>query len=453
MHKTNRLKEKTRMFFIIFIPIFITQIGLSLVQFFDTSMSGQVSSKDLAGVAIAGSLWSPIYTGLNGILIATTPIVSSLLGGNKKEEIRISVIQAIYVAIVIVMGILLIGVFSLKPLLQVMNLDQEVQRIAYYYLICLSFGIFPLFIYNVLRSFIDGLGQTKTTMFVTLLSVPINVFFNYLFIYGKFGFPKLGGIGAGIASAITYWIVLLITILIVIKHRPFSQYHLFSQFYSIQWEKWKEIFKIGIPIGLSIFFEVSIFSVITILMSHFDTITIASYQAAVNFTSILYMFPLSVSMALTILVAYETGSGRFKDAKQYSWLGVGLAVGMAAVNAFLLYIFKYDIAGLYTKEEEVLQLTATFLMFALAFQFSDGIQASVQGALRGYKDVNITFVTTLVAYWVIGLPLGALLANSTSLGPFGYWIGLIAGLTAGAIGLASRLVYTQKKLFYKVEKE
>ncbi|WAA11053.1 MATE family efflux transporter [Fervidibacillus albus] len=446
MYKTDRLKEKFHMFFTIFFPIFITQIGLSLIQFFDTMMSGRVSSNDLAGVAIAGSLWSPVYTGLSGILIATTPIVSSLFGANKKEDIRNSVIQAVYVALVIVIGIVLLGSFALIPVLQFMHLDPSVERIAQYYLITLSFGILPLFVYNVLRSFIDGLGQTKTTMVITLLSVPINVCFNYLFIFGKFGFPKLGGVGAGVASAITYWVVLFITIIIVMKQRPFSGYKLFQKFYFVEWKKWKELFKIGVPIGLSIFFEVSIFSVITLLMSRYDTITIASYQAAVNFTSILYMFPLSISMALTILVAYEIGSGRTKDAKQYSWLGIGLSIGMAAVNALLLYTFKYEIAGFYTKEEDVLQLTASFLMFALCFQFSDGIQASVQGALRGYKDVNITFITTLIAYWVIGLPLGTLLANGTSLGPFGYWIGLIAGLTAGAIGLSTRLVYIQRKV-------
>ncbi|WP_061570083.1 MATE family efflux transporter [Caldibacillus debilis] len=444
MHPTKNRKEKFRLFVAIFSPIFVTQVAMSLMGFFNASMSGNVASADLAGVAIGNSLWSPVYTGLSGILVAVTPTVSQLVGAGREREVPKTVQQGILAAFFISISLIAAGALSLEKILNLMDLEEEVKRTAHDYLVSLSFGIVPLLVYNVLRYFIDALGQTKTTMIITLLSVPLNVFFNYLFIFGKFGFPKLGGVGAGVASAITYWIICLIAILLITRIRPFSRYGIFRAFYGIHFPVLKELFRVGIPIGMAIFFETSIFAAITLLMSQYDTATVASYQAAANFTTILYMFPLSISMSLTILVAYEVGAGRLRDAGQYSRLGILTALILAFLNAVILYVFRYPIASLYTNEERVLEITARFLLFAIGFQFSDAIQASVQGALRGYKDVNASFITTFVAYWVIGLPAGYLLAGYGGMGPDGYWIGIISGLTAGAVGLSARLFYIQK---------
>lgn len=415
----------------------------------DTVMSGRVGPSDLAGVAIGSSLWMPIFSGLNGILLSVTPIVAQLVGANKENNVRHSVMQSLYISVTISIAVILLGAIFLQPVLQSLSLDSHVRDIAHGYLVALSFGIFPLFAYNVLRSFIDALGHTRTSMMITLIALPINILFNYLLIYGKFGFPKLGGVGAGYATTITYWITFFIAIYIVMKKQPFIQYQIFSQFIPISFAKWKEIILIGLPIGFSIFFETSIFAAVTLLMSSFDTNTIASHQAAINFTSLLYMFPLSTSMALTILVGFEVGAKRLRDAKIYSWLGICISLGMAVVSATILYNFRIPIASLYSSDPDVIKLTSIFLLYALFFQVSDAIQASAQGALRGYKDVNVTFFMTLLSYWIIGLPLGYWFANYTSLGAFGYWIGLIAGLTAGALGLMSRLLYIQRKKYKK----
>jgi len=415
----------------------------------DTMMSGRVGPDHLAGVAIGSSLWMPIFAGLNGILLSVTPIVAQLIGANKSNEASHSILQAIYISLVISISVMMLGAFFLNPILNQMSLEENVRNIAHDYLVALSFGIIPLFAYNVLRSFIDALGHTRISMIITLISLPINVFFNYLLIFGKFGFPALGGVGAGYATAITYWLALFIAFFIVHRLQPFQQYQVFRKLVPISLKKWKEIFIIGLPIGFSIFFETSIFAAVTLFMSTFDTNTIAAHQAAINFTSLLYMFPLSASMALTILVGFEVGAKRYKDAKIYSWLGISLSLVMAVISAIILYQFRIPIAGLYSTNIDVIELTTVFLLYALFFQVSDAIQASVQGSLRGYKDVNITFFMTLLSYWIIGLPLGYWFANYTSLGAYGYWIGLIAGLTAGAIGLSARLLYIQKK--YKKE--
>ncbi|MBM7702022.1 MATE family efflux transporter [Metabacillus iocasae] len=438
-------QEKIKQFLIILVPILITQLGMFSMNFFDTMMSSRVSANDLAGVAIGSSLWMPVFTGLSGILMGITPIVAQLIGANKKKDVPFSVVQGLYVAIFMSLIILVIGSFVLQPILNNMSLDDEVARIAKDYLIALSMGIIPLFIYTVLRNFIDALGQTRTTMFITLLSLPINVSFNYLFIFGKLGVPEFGGVGAGYATAITYWCLMLITLGIVVRREPFQSYRIFKKLYAFSFTAWKEILIIGVPIGLAIFFETSIFAAVTLLMSAYNTVTIAAHQVAINFASFLYMIPLSISIALTIVVGFEAGAKRFKDAREYSYIGITMAIGVSFLCAAWLYFFRTEVAMMYTNDEKVLRLTTQFLLYAIFFQLSDALQAPIQGALRGYKDVNTTFIMALVSYWVIGLPLGYMLANFTSLAAFGYWIGLIVGLALGAIGLSYRLILVQKR--------
>lgn len=447
MKQTHSKKEKIIQFVKIMLPIFITQIGLFSMNFFDTIMSGNYSSSDLAGVAIGSSIWVAVFTGLSGILLSITPIVAQLIGAENKKDVPFSVSQGVYLAVLMALAVIVIGAFVLNPILNNMELSSKVREIAHDYLIALSFGMIPLFVYNVLRSFIDALGQTRVSMMITLLCLPINVVFNYLLIFGKFGFPELGGVGAGYASSITYWLITFIAIGVIKGVQPFSHYNVFRRLYKISLSEWKAILKIGVPIGFSIFFETSIFSAVTLLMSTFDTITIASHQAALNFASFVYMVPLSMSMALTIVVGFEVGAKRYVDAKMYSMIGIAFAVGISLLFGIFLFFFREQIASIYTKEAAVIAMTSKFLLFALFFQLSDAIQAPIQGVLRGYKDVNFTFLMAFISFWIVGLPTGYLFATFTDLQAFGYWIGLIVGLAVGAIGLSLRLLYVQKTKF------
>ena len=447
MKQTFSLKDKLLQLAVILVPILITQLAMTSMNFFDTMMSGKYSVQDQAGVAVGSSIWVPVYTGLSGILLSITPIVSQLLGAKKEKDVPFSVVQGAYAGVFMSLIILGLGALVLNPILNAMNLENGVRHVAKHYLIALAFGIVPLFLYNVLRSFIDALGKTRTTMIITLMSLPINVILNYFLIFGKMGFPELGGIGAGYASAITYWIIVMIAVYVIHTKQPFQTFRIFQTWYPVSLKKWKEIYMLGIPIGLSIFFETSIFAAVTLFMSKFGTDVIAAHQAANNFSSLLYMVPLSISMALTILVGFEMGAGRLKDARAYSWIGVGAAVLMASSLGVLLLIFREQVASIYSSDAGVVQLTTHFLLYAVFFQLSDAIQAPVQGALRGYKDVNVTFITALISYWVVGLPAGYLLARYTSFGPFGYWLGLITGLAVGATALSYRLVLLQRRQF------
>ncbi|PFK45548.1 MATE family efflux transporter [Bacillus cereus] len=445
MKETHSFLQKIKQFVLLFFPIFVTQMSLFAMSFFDTTMSGHASATDLAGVAIGTSIWIPVSTGLTGILIATTPIIAQLVGSKQKDQVPHIVIQAVYLAIGVSLLVILIGFFAVSPILNGMHLEEQVEHIAAQFLSIIAIGIIPLFVYTVLRSFIDALGKTRTTMIITLLSLPINVILNYVFIFGNFGFPKLGGVGAAIASTATYWCILLITIIIIRTKEPFASFNIFRHLYRLSMSSWKELLKLGVPIGFAIFFETSIFAAVTLMMSNFNTTTIAAHQAAMNFASLLYMTPLSLAMAMTIAVGFEVGANRYTNAKQYSFIGIGLALAFSLLYSILLFVFDDQIASIYTTDIAVHDLAKEFLIFAILFQISDAIATPVQGALRGYKDVNMALIMTLIAYWIIGLPLGYILATYTSWAAKGYWIGLIIGLAFGATFLLIRLFQVQRK--------
>ncbi|MFJ7666537.1 MATE family efflux transporter [Lysinibacillus sp. NPDC097195] len=445
MYKTSTLKQKYALILKIIVPILITQVAIYLISFFDILMSSRYGTADLAGVSIGSSIWMPVYTGLSGILLAITPIVSQLVGAKKEQSAKKAVQQGLYVALLLAAVIFIFLYFALDWILGNMQLAQAVHNIAKSYIQAMCVGLIPLLLFFVLRCFIDALGQTRVTMMITLLATPINILLNYIFIFGKFGAPELGGIGAGVATAITYWLIFFITVWIVAKRVPFEQFSIFREWSKLEWLSWKEILVIGVPIGISLFAETSIFSAVTMMMSSFSTEIIAAHQIAINFTSLLYMVPLSISMGVTILVGFEIGAGRLRDAKVYSYLCVGTAILFSFFSACILFLLREQIATMYSTDHLVLQYAQQFLVYAAIFQLSDSIQAPVQGALRGYKDVTITFIMAIISYWIIGLPTGFLLANYTDLGPVSYWIGLVAGLSAGAITLLIRLILVQRK--------
>ncbi|MFB5673346.1 MATE family efflux transporter [Paenibacillus terreus] len=445
MNTTYSTAEKWKQFAVILLPILVTQITLSAMTFFDTNMSGRYAPADLAGTAIGVSLWNPIQTGLSGILIAVTPIVSQLIGRQQKDKVSFYVIQALWFALLLAVVVIAAGFLFLKPILAGMSLETRVHNVAFYYLVALAFGIIPFFGYTALRSFIDALGQTRISMMITLISLPVNVFLNYLLIYGKWGFPELGGVGSGVATACTYWIVFLTALIIVHRGSAFAEYAVFRHFHGISGKGWLELARIGTPMGFAIFFETAVFAAVTLFMSSFNTITIAAHQAAINFASTLYMIPLSICTALTILVGYEAGAGRSKDAQSYSRIGIGTAVALSLAAAVVLLLWGKNVAGIYSRDPDVIAMTQHFLLYAIFFQISDAIATPTQGVLRGYKDVNPAFFLTFISYWIIGLPVGYVLAKWTVLGPYGYWVGLITGLAVGAATLLARLWVVQRR--------
>lgn len=454
MYQTFTKKAKIKLIFMMVIPILITQLGMFSMLFFNNVMSGKYNSADLAGVAIGSSLWNPVFMGLSAILLAVSPLAAQYFGGNNNKEVKNVLAQGIYLSFILTFIVIFLGSFLMDPILNKMNLPARVQLIAHNYLVGLGCGLFPLFIFNVLRSLIYALGKTRVVMVILLLSLPINLFFNYVLIFGKWGFPELGGAGAGYAGSITEWVMAGLLLFVVRRYKPYSAYTSPAILKLFSWKHFLALLKIGVPMGLSTFFETSMFAVITILISQFSVATIAAYQAALNFVSFLYMIPFSLGMALTVLIGYEVGAKRYQDAKLYSWMGVLMAVFLAFLFGIAVVLFRDKVSELYSNEPSVISLIAHFLIYALFFHVSDAVQVTVQAALRGYKDVNIAFIMTLLAYWAVCLPSGFLLSHFLKQGATGYWFGLILGLFAAGIGLSCRLSFIQRRKFgEKVLKE
>ena len=444
MHSTETIKDKIILFLKIFFPILIYQFANYSASFVDTTMTGQYNTLDLAGVSIATSLWNPFFTFLTGIVSALVPIIGHHLGQGKKKEVSSDFYQFLYLALAL--SIVLFGlVFFLAPIvLQFMGLEVAVSSVAIRYLWLLAIGIIPLLLFSVIRSLLDTLGLTKLSMYLMLLLLPLNSGFNYLLIYGAFGFPELGGAGAGLGTSLAYWALLLISVLVLLKHKKLKEYQL-QRPMPIQIKKIKEAIYLGLPIGGTVFAEVAIFSAVGLIMAKFSSLIIASHQSAMNFSSLMYAFPMSISTAMAIVVSYEVGAKRLEDAKKYIKIGRLSAMAFAILTLSFLYVFRKNVASLYGHDPEFVQLTANFMTYSLFFQLADTFAAPLQGILRGYKDTVIPFYLGLLGYWGVAIPLGLFLDYSTNLDAYSYWIGLIVSLVVSGLLYQWRLQVIMKR--------
>ena len=444
MYLTHHFKERLRLFLSLFLPILVYQLANYSASFVDTAMTGQYNTLDLAGVSTATSLWNPFFTFLTGIVSALTPIIGHHLGKGDKERIAGDFYQFLYMSFG--MAVLLIGfVWGIAPIvLRKIGLESVVAGIATHYLAFLSLGILPLLLFSVVRSLLDTLGLTRLSMYLMLLLLPLNASFNYMLIYGAFGLPELGGAGAGLGTSLAYWVLLIIAFLILFKHPKVAIYQLWK-IQPLNLKEMKETIRLGLPIGGIVFAEVIIFSLVGLLMAKFPSLTIASHQSAMNFSNMMYAFPVSISSTMAIIVSYELGAGRPEVVKQYCRLGRLTAFGFAIITLAFLYTFRYQLAGLYGKDPIFVQQTTIFMTFSLFFQVADTFAAPLQGILRGYKDTTVPFLLGVFSYWSISIPLGIFLDHVTDLGPYAYWIGLISSLVVSGICYQLRLWQIQKK--------
>ena len=438
MHQTHNLNQRIRLFISIFLPILIYQLANFSASFVDTTMTGQYDTLHLAGVSMATSLWIPFFDLLIGIVSALVPIIGHHLGQGKKEKIASDFYQFIYLSLGLSL-ILFALVFVGAPLvLAHLGLEPLVEGVAKNYLWYLALGIIPLLLFSTIRSLFDALGLTKLSMYLMLLLLPLNGTFNYALIYGAFGFPEMGGAGAGLGTSLAYWVLLLISLLVAVKHPKVRTYELWK-IRPLDKKGFIEGIRLGLPIGGTFFAEVVIFSVVGLVMAKFSSLIIASHQAAMNFSNLMYAFPMSISTSMSIIVSYEIGANRPDDVKKFCKLGRLTALGIAGFTFLFLYIFRDRVAALYGSDTEFIRMTSVFLTYSLFFQLADTFAAPLQGILRGYKDTQVPFYLGLIAYWGVSLPLGLFLDYYTSLGPYGYWIGLIASLVTSGILFQWRL--------------
>lgn len=440
MYKTKCLREKLVLFLKIFFPILIYQFANYSASFVDTAMTGQYNTMDLAGVSMATSIWNPFFTFLTGIVSALVPIIGHHLGRGKKEEVASDFYQFIYLALGLSVVLLGMVLFLAPTILNHIGLEAAVAAVAVRYLWFLSIGIIPLLLFSVIRSLLDSLGLTKLSMYLMLLLLPLNSGFNY----GAFGVPELGGAGAGLGTSLAYWVLLGISVLVLFKQEKLKALHLEKRI-PLNMDNIKEGVRLGLPIGGTVFAEVAIFSVVGLIMAKFSSLIIASHQSAMNFSSLMYAFPMSISSAMAIVVSYEVGAKRFDDAKTYIGLGRWTALIFAAFTLTFLYIFRGNVASLYGNDPKFIDLTARFLTYSLFFQLADTFAAPLQGILRGYKDTVIPFYLGLLGYWGVAIPVATLFDSLTDFGAYSYWIGLIISLIVSGALYRWRLTVIMKR--------
>lgn len=430
----------------VMIPILITQTAIMAMNFCDSAMSGHAGAVHLAGTAIGGNLWMPVMASLNGILLGSMPIIAHLLGRGERQNIGRVVRHTMLLATAFSLLLLVVGVLFLDRLLGTFGLEPQVHYIAKMYIAAIGVGVLPFFLSTALRALVDTSGYTGITMKIYLLALPVNAFLNYCLIFGKFGAPALGGIGAGLATGITYWLEFFIFVWVVHKLPAFAPLRIFTNKFKFDMAQLRENLSLGVPMGMAIFMEASIFGVIAIFIAKFGTVIIAAHQAAMSFTSLLYMVPLSFSMSLTIVVGVEAGARRFGEALRYSLLGIACNITVAVLLTIFVLFDREFIAGLYTSEPVIIRQTIGFLFYAMFFQVMDATAAPIQGILRGYKDVKATFWAGLAAYWLICLPLGCYFDYYMHFGPSSYWLSLDIGLLCAVLFLGGRFWYLQRKI-------
>ncbi|QJQ96946.1 MULTISPECIES: MATE family efflux transporter [Halomonadaceae] len=442
------------------LPICGAQLAQSGMSVADVIMTGRLSATDLAAVSVGSSLWMPLMLFMTGTLMGLTPIVAQLLGGGNIHRIRPSVHQALWVALVLGVVSALLLWFAVAPIFRVMGVPPQVAERSTAYLSAIAFGMPGIAIFQALRAFSDGMNHTRPTLWISLIGLSINIPCNFILIHGGAGLsnllgvelpapfaelPALGAFGCGIATAISMWVMTLAMLLYTQRSRAYSPVSLWHSPTPPSRKLIGELLYVGVPIGVAIFVEVTLFTLIALFIASLGEVVVAAHQVALNFTSILFMLPLSLGMALTVRVGNVLGSGQPAQARFVAWNGIAVCLLIALLNNAILWFASESVISLYTRNSEVQQLALSLIVLAMIYQISDSLQINMAGALRGYKDTRIIMVITLLAYWLVGLLGGHWLGTwglgdwLAPLGVHGYWIGLVAGLTVAALLLGWRL--------------
>ena len=443
-----RVRTEVRALLGLAFPIIISQVATTAMGFVDAVMAGRVGPRDLAAVALGNSIWIPVFLLMSGILLATTPKVAQRFGANSHQEIGPIVRQALWLALITGLCAVFI-LLAAEPLLHLMNVAPDLIEPCMGYLHGIASGMPAAGLYCVLRNFSDGLGRTRPSMVLGLCALALNIPINYVFIYGHLGVPAMGGVGCGWATAIVMWFMALGMVAWTWRGAIYQSSRVYSHFGWPQWAIIKRLLSVGLPIGIAVFAESSIFAVIALLIGSLGATVVAGHQIALNFSSLVFMIPYSLGMAITVRVGQALGRQQPREARFVAGVGMGTALVWACISASLILLLRQQIATVYTADPMVIEVATMLLMFAALYQFSDVIQVTAAGALRGYQDTRVTMILTLFAYWGIGLPVGYALGLTDWLGPAngpsGLWQGLIVGLTCAALMLSVRLTRSAKK--------
>jgi MATE family multidrug resistance protein len=435
-------------------PVMLGMLGHTLVSLVDNIMVGQLGSAELAAVSLGNSfVFIAMSLGI-GFSTAITPLIAEADSENNFNKGKSSFKHGLFLCTVLsfaLFGLILLA----KPLMYLMKQPEEVVAFAIPYLDLVAFSLVPLIIFQGFKQFSDGLSMTKYPMYATILANVVNVILNYLLIFGKFGFPEMGIVGAAVGTLVSRFIMLFFLWWILQKKEKSRAYVTNIKFFVLENTMIKKILNLGFPSAMQMFFEVAIFTAAIWLSGMLGKNPQAANQIALNLSSMTFMVAMGLSVAAMVRVGNQKGLQNFKELRRIAFSIFLLGLCFAFVFAVLFLVFHKALPKIYLNLDdavnfkdniEVIKIAAKLLLAAAIFQLSDSIQVMVLGALRGLQDVKIPTLITFVAYWLIGFPISYFLGKQEVFASFGIWLGLLVGLTAAAIMLYIRFNYLTKRL-------
>ncbi len=434
------------------VPLFLTQLIAALMFFTDTVIASRAGYLDMAAVSVATGIWYPIVFTAQGLLISVTPVVAHLFGADKNGENNNKMIstayQGGYLALIACLLVFILFQFVELPLNR-LNLEPELYDKSLSYLNFVIWGLIPATLFFVLRGFCEGVSLTKPALVVSLIAVTVNIPLNYIFVFGMFGLPELGGAGCGLATALVQWLSLLALLVYFKVSKKLKPYDLFGAAQKPDTKKIGNLTRVGTPIALSVFFETTLFACMALFIAPLGTVAVAGHQVAYSYSAVVFMAPLSLAMAATIRIGYLKGLGDMEKLKTSIKACFTLATCFGLMVMATTYGFKDAIISLYTSEPEVVALAASILVITAIYQLPDAIQVMAGGIFKGLKITKPLFYITFVAYWPIGFALGYVLARTDyivpAMGPEGFWTGVVIGLTTASTLFAIKLRSVLKK--------
>ncbi len=413
-------------------PLVAAQLLQMSMGFVDAVMAGQLNAQALAAIAVGASILSPIMVLVFGTLMVINPIVAQLMGAGKRAQIGGYLWQIFWLSQILALPFWFLVRYSETPLI-VFNIQPEIIPITVGYLKAISWGLPGAYAYFALRYFNEGLTVTKPSMYIALIAFVANIIGNYAFMYGYWGFPQLGAVGTGVSSAIVWWLMGGLMAMFTFRKANRAEFKIAENFRRPIWNLQKEILHIGLPNGVNICIEVSMFAIAALIIGSMGVNAVAAHQITINFASLTFMVPLGLSLATTARVGFAVGKNDLHQAREIGFIGVTLCGLVMAATALIMLTLPELIVKVYTKDVAVQELAIKLLFYAAIFQISDGLQVGGLGALRGLKDTRVPTLVNVVAYWLVGLPTGYVLGVWYRWGAEGLWIGLIFGLTAAAL--------------------
>lgn len=415
------------------LPVVLTQLGGALVGLFDMIMVGHYSTADMAAVSFSNALFFTVMTFGMGALMGITPLVGYVYVRGETDNVRSYWTNGLVFCLIIA-AVCSILLFICIPLLPYMGQEQVVIEKALPYFVCCVLSIFPFMLFCLQKQFLEGLGNTIVATVIAVIMNGLNIFLNYILIFGKLGFSPMGATGAGIASLISRCLMPLCFMVVMYRSKQWRFYIQFSRLKEVLSAiKLKEITKIGMPIGGQTLLETVGFTATFVMVGWINKEAIAAHQIANQMADQTFMISLGIGAATTIRVSHQYGLGDIQSLKRAAYASVHLGLFMSFLGMILMIGLRKFIPLMFTTDEAVIPLASKLLVYAGIFQLSDGLQCIGASMLRGLKDVRMPVIFTAIAYLGISLPTGYLCTFTLNIGVEGMWIGFILGLSTVAV--------------------